>query len=94
MKLTFVSALKNAKNGAMRIVFTTANNSAVVLKTFGPDAPADLKSVKVWSLGSSSLEKTMSYWNTTEEVALGELSIAAAKEDVRSILTATLGGRT
>lgn len=91
MKLTFVTALKNAKNGAMRVVFTAPGNLAVVLKTFGPEAPADLRSVKVWSLGSSSLQKTMSYWSTTESVTLSELSIDVAKEDIRRVLGAAIG---
>lgn len=91
MKLTFVTALENAKNGAMRVVFGTANGNAVVLKTSGPDAPVDLQSVKVWSLISSGLKETMSYWNAVSPVESTELGIGMAGQDIRRIMAAAIG---
>lgn len=92
MKLTFVGAFENAKNGAVRVVFRKGDDVAIVLKTFGPDSPPGLRTVKVWSLKGSSLQKTMSYWNTKTPVTMSYADASAAEADVWRILNSVLGG--
>lgn len=86
-RLNFVTAVASPDKKTRRLVFQVFPKLHVVVKQF-PD-PA-LTTVKFWTVDGSSLEKTMSFWNTKEPWEPSDEEVAAAKTAISSCVDAFL----